>query len=79
MLYEFKTNLSWDKAKEKALSYFKDNLGLEVTDNNEICLTFEGGGGYVKITSCIEEDDTRKVEVETREWDRRIKSFMKEF
>jgi len=64
--------VGWYKIKLKKLKN-------DESDNNESCLIFEGGGGYVKITSCIEEDDTRNVEVETREWDRRIKSFMKEF
>ena len=77
MRYEVKTNLEWEEVKEKALSFFEAGLGLEETEDSENCLNFKGGGGYVYITSCVEEEGGRKVELETREWDRKVKSFMK--
>ena len=78
MRYETSTNLEWEEVKEKAVSFFESGLGLKETEASENCLNFEGGGGYVYITSCLEEDDgDRRVELETREWDRKVKSFMK--
>ena len=77
MRYEVSTDKDWDQVKEKAFSLFGAGLGLEETEDSENCLNFKGGGGYVYITSCLGEDGKRKVELETREWDRKVKSFMK--
>ncbi|MFW5976612.1 MAG: hypothetical protein ACOCQS_01560 [Bacillota bacterium] len=76
MVYETNTKLNCEEINEKALNFFGYSLGLETTDKNENCLNFEGGGGFVNIICCTDEDNNR-VELTTREWDRKVKSFMK--
>ncbi|MFW5980893.1 MAG: hypothetical protein ACOCRB_02595 [Halanaerobiaceae bacterium] len=77
MVYETKTKLDCDKVKEKVKQYFGAGLGLELKEKSENCLNFEGSGGFVNITCCSDDEDTNTVELQTREWDRKVKTFMK--
>lgn len=77
MVYETTTKLDCDQIKKKAQDYFGGNLGLEEKGNNDNCLNFVGGGGHVNVSCCAEEDGTSTVELETREWDIKVKSFLK--
>jgi hypothetical protein len=45
-----------------------------LTEETPQCLTFEGGGGFVMVTLCSEEEQTR-VDLVTQEWDYQVKRF----
>ncbi|MFW5856078.1 MAG: hypothetical protein ACOCVB_02265 [Bacillota bacterium] len=77
MVYETTTKLNCEQVKKKAQQYFGGNLGLKEKENNGNCLNFEGGGGHVNVTCYSKEDEPVTVELETREWDIKVKSFMK--
>jgi hypothetical protein len=77
MRYEVTTALTPQEAFERASAHFgPQGFGLEMTSRDERCLVFEGGGGYVAITSQTGEKTT--VELETREWDYAVQQFMKQ-
>jgi len=70
---EVKTKLSTEEVTKRARRFFgKGGLGLEVSEENPQCLSFEGGGGYVTATLCSEGDKTR-VTLVTQEWDFQVK------
>ncbi len=72
---EVKTKLSIEDVTKRAKRFFgKGGLGLEVSEENPQCLSFEGGGGYVTATLCAEGDKTR-VTLVTQEWDHQVKEF----
>ena len=72
---EVKTKLSIEDVTKRAKRFFgKGGLGLEVSEENPQCLSFEGGGGYVTATLCSEGDKTR-VTLVTQEWDYQVKEF----
>jgi hypothetical protein len=72
---ECKTALAPEKVLEELKrSFGKGGLGLEVKEENEQCITFEGGGGYITATLCKEKGKTR-VEMVTQEWDYQVKQF----
>ena len=72
---EVKTKLSTEEVTKRARHFFgKGGLGLEVSEENPQCLSFEGGGGYVTATLCSEGNKTR-VTLVTQEWDFQVKEF----
>jgi hypothetical protein len=72
---EVKTKLSTEEVTKRARRFFgKGGLGLEVSEENPQCLSFEGGGGYVTATLCSEGEKTR-VTLVTQEWDFQVKEF----
>jgi hypothetical protein len=72
---EVKTKQNPEKVVEKLKAYFgEDGLGLELKSDTPQCLNFEGAGGYVTAVLCPEEETTR-VELETREWEYHVKKF----
>jgi hypothetical protein len=76
--YGVETKLSAEEVIEKAKVYFGEGgLGLETTERNPCCVSFEGGGGHVTVTASEGEKKT-SVELETREWDYHVKRFMRE-
>jgi len=61
---------------ERVKSYFGvGGLGLKLVRDEAGFLTFEGGGGHVKITLCAQQDLTLVV-IETREWEFDVHRFM---
>jgi hypothetical protein len=75
---EAKSKLPPDKVGEKLKRFFGEGgLGLELSEEASGCLTFQGGGGYVTATLCLEEDKTR-VDLVTQEWDYQVKKFASE-
>ncbi len=71
-----KTKLSPEGAIKRAVEFFgPGGYGLEVKEQKPDCASFEGGGGGVEITACIEEKET-SVELESREWDFQVKEFI---
>ena len=72
---EIKTEQKAENVIQKLKEYFGDGgLGLELTSDTPQCLTFEGGGGYITATLCLEDALTR-VELVTQEWDYHVKQF----
>jgi len=59
---------------QRPLAYFRDRLGLSVTNDEENALCLEGGGGYVTILVCP--GDKTSIEIETREWDNAVTDFL---
>jgi hypothetical protein len=60
-----------------AKEYFgNDGLGLMTIDESDCCIRFEGGGGFVYISTEPFEGKTR-VNLEVREWDNDTKNFLR--
>ena len=77
MRYGTETKLSTSEVLERAAEYFGEGgLGLEVTSRDNCCLSLEGGGGHVTITVTATEGNRTSVDVETRDWDYRVKEFI---
>ncbi len=80
--YSVQTKFSPEEVIEKAKAYFGEGgTGLEITNENPCCISFEGGGGFVSVTvkAGEEEEASSPTEVEllTREWIFDVKQFMK--
>lgn len=75
MLYETNVSHSCENVLEKAVDFFSDEWGLEISSKKECCILFQGGGGHVFV-QCLEENNDKKVELATREWDKQVKKFM---
>ena len=75
---EIRSRLPVDKAARKARDFFgPGGLGLKLTQDADLCLVFEGGGGYVKAT--IGQDDKgTKIELLTQEWEIQVDKFAAE-
>ena len=72
---ETKTKLSEAEVIKKAIEFFgAGGYGLEVKEQTECLVTFEGGGGGVSVATCVEDDKTA-VEITSREWDYQVKEF----
>jgi hypothetical protein len=72
---EVKTKLSQEEIVKRLKKFFgKGGLGLDITEESPQCLNFEGGGGYVTATLCLEEGKTR-IDLVTQEWDHQVKEF----
>jgi hypothetical protein len=72
---EVKTKLSQEEVVKRLKKFFgKGGLGLDITEESPQCLNFEGGGGYVTATLCLEEGKTR-IDLVTQEWDHQVKEF----
>ena len=71
-----KTKLSPEEAINRAIKFFgPDGHGLEVKEQAPSCVYFEGGGGGIRVTACVEGKQT-SVEMESREWDFQVKEFI---
>ena len=71
-----KTKLSPEEAIKRAVEFFgPGGYGLEVKEEGVNCAYFEGGGGGVRVTTCVEGKET-SVEMESREWDYQVKQFI---
>ena len=70
-----KTKLKPEEVVKKALDFFgPGGYGLTVTNQNDTCISFEGGGGRVDVSTCADDKET-SVDMETREWEIQIKDF----
>jgi len=71
-----KTKMKPEDVTKKAVRFFGPiGYGLEITEQTETCASFEGGGGYISITTCLEGEIT-SVDIETREWEYQVKEFI---
>ena len=70
------TRLTPEEVIEKAARFFGSaGQGLAEKERSMCCISFEGGGGYVTV-SVADGDGRRMVDVESREFEYQIKSFM---
>jgi hypothetical protein len=75
---EATTKLSMEEVVGRLKKFFgKGGLGLTLKEENPQCLIFEGGGGYVNATLCLEEGKTR-VNLVAQEWEYDVKQFFSE-
>jgi hypothetical protein len=76
--YSVETKKSPEEVIQKAVAHFGEGgLGLSVGAEDVCCVTFVGGGGHVSVAASNEEGKTT-VELETREWDYHVKTFMRQ-
>jgi len=73
--YSTVTKLSPQDTLERAVAHFSLGLGLTIKERAPCCVTFEGGGGYVRV-SAEGGDHTTTVEIESHEWDRHARQFI---
>jgi hypothetical protein len=77
MRFGTETKLSTSDVLGRAEQYFGEGgLGLEITSQDNCCLSLAGGGGHVTVT--VTEGEKTAVDVETREWDYQVKKFIAE-
>ncbi len=73
---EAKTKLTPEEVVNRLKKFFgKGELGLNLTEEAPQCLTFEGGGGYVTATLCLDKGKTR-INLVAQEWDYQAKEFL---
>ena len=73
---ETTSGLAPGEVLERVRKFFgKGGQGLELSEENETCLTFSGGGGYVTASVCAEGKQT-KVDIVSREWEYQVKEFL---
>jgi len=69
---EITSKLPLAKAAQKVRDFFgPGGLGLALKQDGDLCLTFAGGGGYVRATFCQEGGHT-KIGLVTQEWERQV-------
>ncbi|MDP2729941.1 MAG: hypothetical protein Q8O55_05615 [Dehalococcoidales bacterium] len=67
-----------EEVVKKAVEFFgPGGYGLKVTEQGDSCAAFEGGGGEVRITTCVDDKGT-SVDLESREWDYQLRKFTDE-
>jgi hypothetical protein len=77
MRYEVTTRLQPQQVLDHAVAHFgSKGLGLDIADQNESSLVFQGGGGHVALTIQTGGAAGTTVEIETREWDYPVREFM---
>ncbi|NIO06267.1 MAG: hypothetical protein GTN74_17175 [Proteobacteria bacterium] len=75
--YGKETKLEPEEVLRRAEAFFGDDgLGLKIVEQSECCLSFEGSGGHVTISAARCDPEKTEVDLETREWDYQVKSFM---
>jgi hypothetical protein len=73
--YGVKSDLSPEEVLEKAKAYFGEaGMGLTLTEENDCCLKFEGGGGHVAIR--VTNGGKTDVDLITQEWMYDVQKFM---
>ncbi|MBM2825573.1 MAG: hypothetical protein HW402_1237 [Dehalococcoidales bacterium] len=73
---EAKTKLSPEEVIKRAAAFFTSGYGLKMTEQTPTSVCLEGGGGRVMVTVRTEAKGT-SVEVESQEWDRQAREFIK--
>ncbi len=73
-----KSKLKPEEVVKRAVKFFgPDGYGLEITEQDDCCGQFEGGGGGVRVMAATEEKGST-VDIESREWDYQAKGFIDE-
>jgi hypothetical protein len=71
---EARTRLSQEEVVKQALKFFRSHR-MNVTNQSPGCVSFEGSGGGVSISTKIA-DGITVVEAVSREWDFQVKDFI---
>lgn len=72
---EVTTKLSLEETGRRVTEFFgKKGLGLNITEDEPTRKCFDGGGGYVTIDLCAENNKT-KLNLVTQEWEYQVKEF----
>ncbi len=72
---EARTKLSRKEVIDRLKTFFgKSGLGLDLCEESDQCLSFEGGGGYVTATVTTDDGKTR-VGLVSQEWEHQVKEF----
>ena len=78
IVISFETRKGQEEILDQAVKYFRDDVGLEVTERGSCCVYFADKIGYVKMT-LTEEEDKFKVDVESKEYEYHAKEFARKF
>ncbi len=71
------TNLKPEAVVQKAIGFFGPSGNrMKVLGQTDSCVSFEGGGGSVSVTTLPTGKNT-SVEVVTQEWEELVKEFMR--
>ena len=71
-----KTKLKPEEVIKRAVDFFgPKGYKLTVKEQSADCASFEGGGGGVEVSTCIEGKQT-SVDFTSREWDYQVKEFI---
>ena len=70
------TKVTSEEAIKQAVKFFgPEGHGLEIKDQSPTCARFEGGGRYVEVTSCTNEEGT-SMELLSQEWNHQVREFL---
>ena len=80
IVVSFETLRDQEEILNKAVEYFRDKVGLKITERGSCCVYFsdEGQIGYVNVT-LTEERNKFKVSIESREYEYQAKEFIRTF
>jgi hypothetical protein len=80
IVLSFETQKNQKEILDKAVKYFAEEVGLEVTERSDCCVHFQDKNqlGYIKVT-LSQKDETFEVDVESREFDNQAKQFVSKF
>lgn len=80
IVLSFETQKSQKEILDKAVKYFAEDVGLEVTERSDCCVHFQDKNrlGHIKVT-LSQKDAKLEVDVESREYDYQAKQFVSKF
>jgi len=80
IVVSFETKRNQEEILDKAVKYFRDEVGLKITERDSCCVHFvdENQIGYVNVT-LTEKGDKFEVDVESREYEYQAKEFVRKF
>jgi len=72
-----KTKMTPENVIGEAVKFFgPEGYKLKISGRTETTAGFEGGGGSIEISACVDEGKT-EVDFLSREWDYQVKEFIK--
>ncbi len=80
IVLSFETQKSQKEILDKAVKYFAEEVGLEVTERSDCCVHFQDKNqlGHIKVT-LSQKGAKFEVDVESREYDYQAKQFVSKF
>lgn len=80
IVVSFESSRDQEEILNKAVEYFRDKVGLKITERDSCCVYFsdESQTGYVNVT-LTEERNKLKVNIESREYEYQAKEFIRTF
>ena len=80
IVLSFETQKNQKEILDKAVKYFTEDVGLEVTERSDCCVHFQYKNqlGHIKVT-LSQKDEKFEVDVESREYDYQAKQFVSKF